>query len=108
MPVTLDDSSFLLHLPIKGILLDHDKVNIDNTLEIMVDYLRADLEDDMKELEAIWGDHARFWFLDKFYTYQQHDEKQVVGDEEQVVQHITHTLRAYLLWTWPTSDTSMT
>lgn len=37
MFITLYDVSCLLHLPIKGILLDHGRINKDGAIEIMVD-----------------------------------------------------------------------
>lgn len=42
MSITLDDVSCVLHLPISGRLLDHDRINIDGALEMMVDYLGVD------------------------------------------------------------------
>lgn len=48
MSIELNDVSCLLHLSIKGRLLDHNKINIDDTLEMMVDYLRANLGDAMR------------------------------------------------------------
>ncbi|XP_058742488.1 protein MAIN-LIKE 1-like [Vicia villosa] len=60
MSITLDDVSFLLHLLIRGRFLDHNRINRDEALVILVDYLGADLEEVMKELKATRGAHARF------------------------------------------------
>lgn len=52
MSITLDDVSCLLHFRIMGKCLDHNKINKDDTLEMMVDYMRADPWDSIKELES--------------------------------------------------------
>lgn len=72
MSITLDDVSSLLNLPIKGRLLDHDMINIDDTPEMMVDYYEVGQGDVIKELETILGVHARFRFLERLYTWQMH------------------------------------
>lgn len=60
MSITLNDASCLLHLPIRGKLLDHMNINIDDALELMVDYLGVDLEASMREFESTRWAHARF------------------------------------------------
>lgn len=49
---SLDDVSCLVHLSIRGRLLDHDKIDRDETLEMLVDYLRVDSKKAMKKLEV--------------------------------------------------------
>lgn len=39
MSITFDDVSCLLHLLIRGKLLDHERIRKDQALELMVDYL---------------------------------------------------------------------
>lgn len=41
MSITLDDVSCLLHLPIRGKPLDHWRINKDEALELMVNYLEV-------------------------------------------------------------------
>lgn len=56
-----------------GRFLYHEKINRDDALEIMVDYLGVDPEDSMKEIGSTQGCHARFQFLDRVYTQQLYD-----------------------------------
>ncbi|CAL5210097.1 unnamed protein product [Lathyrus oleraceus] len=70
MFITLDDISCLLHLHIRGKLLDYRRISKYKELELMVDYLRVDHEDAMMKLEKTKGAHARFEFLKKVYTYE--------------------------------------
>lgn len=53
---------------IRGRLLDHDKINKDDTLKMAVDYLGADIGDAIKDIEATRGDNAKFQFLERLYT----------------------------------------
>lgn len=68
MSITLNDISCSLHLLIRGKILDHGKINKDDALELMVDYLGVDSEVDMKEFEATRGVCFRFRFLENAYT----------------------------------------
>lgn len=70
MSVTHDNVSCLLHLPIRGKFLDHGRISRDEALELMVDYMRVDLDAALREFEATRGSHARFRFLKKVYTYE--------------------------------------
>lgn len=69
---------------LRGNFLDHGKINIDDALEMMVDYLGVDLEDAMKEFEATGGAHARFRFSEKVYTDELVRENRDAGDHEKV------------------------
>ena len=69
MSITLDDVSCLLHLPIRGKLLDHGRINKDEELELIVDYMVVDLENAMREMEKPRGTDVRFEFLKKVCTY---------------------------------------
>lgn len=51
--ITLDDVSCILHLLIKGRLLDHDRVIRDEAMELMVTYLGAIPWISLKEIEDI-------------------------------------------------------
>lgn len=65
--MTFDDVSCLLHLPIKGRLLGHERITKYEALEMMVDYLGADLEEEKKQLDKTRGEHAIFEYLKKVY-----------------------------------------
>lgn len=65
MSITLDDVSCLLHLLISGKLLNHWRINKDEALELMVDYLGVYPETVLREFEKVRGAHARFEFLKK-------------------------------------------
>lgn len=45
--------SCLMHLSIRGKLLDHGRISKDDTLELMVDYLGFDLETALTDMERI-------------------------------------------------------
>lgn len=68
MFITLDDVSCLMLLPIRGRMLDHDRINKDHIVEMMVGHLRADLGDSLQELEATRGAHARFLISERMYA----------------------------------------
>lgn len=72
MSITLDDVSCLMHLSIRGRLLDHGRIIRDEAVEMMVTYLGSDLGDSMKEVEDTLRCHARFIFLDRLYNQQYH------------------------------------
>ncbi|CAL5186526.1 unnamed protein product [Lathyrus oleraceus] len=67
MFITLNNVSCLLHLSIRGNLLDHGRISKDEALELMVDYLGVNQEDSMRDLEKTRGVHARFELLKKGY-----------------------------------------
>lgn len=96
--ITLDNVLWLLHLSIRGKLLDHGTIRKDKALELKIDYLGVDLEDAMRELEKTRGPHARFEFLKKLYTYELFREKQAKGDVEKVGIHKVYAMRPYLLY----------
>lgn len=80
-----------------GRLLNHDGINRDDAVEMMVDYL-GDLGDAMYELESIRGDHDKFQFLEIMYTQQLQAVEQSAGDDDQVMQYRAYALWAYLLY----------
>ncbi|CAL5209205.1 unnamed protein product [Lathyrus oleraceus] len=98
MSITLDDVSCLMHLSIRGRLLDHGRIIRDEAVEMMVTYLGSDLGDSMKEVEDTLGCHDRFVFLDRLYNQQLTAVSQTTGDDERVMQHKAYSLRAYLLY----------
>ena len=82
MSITLDDVSCLLHLPIRGRFLDHGRMTKDEALEMMVEYLGADLGEVMDELDKTRGDRARFVYLKKVYDDALLSAQQDDGDDE--------------------------
>lgn len=98
MSITLYYVLCLLYLPIRGKLLNHVRINKDEGLEMMVDYLGVDLQDAMREFGKTRGCHARFEFLKKVYTYEILRAEEAIGDDEQVGLHIAYAMRAYLLY----------
>lgn len=98
MSITLDDVSCLLHLSIRGILLDHDIIIKDEVVEMIVDYLGVNPRVVIRELEVTWGCHARFRFMKRLYTEQLHAIKQTTSNDKQVMQHKAYALRAYMLY----------
>lgn len=67
MYITLDDVSCLLHISIRGRLLDHGGITKDEAFEMMVYYLGADPWKAKEELDRTKGAHARFEYPEKVY-----------------------------------------
>lgn len=65
--ITPDDVSCLLHLLIRGKLLDHRRISKGEALDFMVDYLGVDPETALTKMEGTRGAHARFEFLKMVY-----------------------------------------
>lgn len=103
MSITLDDVSSLLHLWIKGRLLDHSRMSRPDALYMMVTYSGTDLEDDLKELEDTKGCHARFPFLEKLYIHHLVVGVEIDGDYAHVMHHRAYALRSYLMYFVSTS-----
>lgn len=103
MTITLDDVACLLHLSIRGRLLDHSKIKHDEAQEMMVTYLEVDLMDIMMQCERTRGAHAKFSLLEKIYGEKLELTENLDGDELQVTYHRECTLRCFLLFLVGTS-----
>lgn len=71
---------------------------------MMMIYLGADLGDAMKKVEDTQRCHARFGFLGRMYARQLIMVEWTVGDNDQVMEHRSYTLKAYLLYLVGTSN----
>lgn len=60
--ITLDDVSCLMHLPIKGSLLDNERIEKEEVVDMMVTYLDDNHGKAAKEEAHTRGAHARFNF----------------------------------------------
>lgn len=60
MSIIEDDVSCILHLLIRGSLLDHGRINKDEVLVLLVAYQGSDPKEAVRELEATQGAH--YWF----------------------------------------------
>lgn len=101
--MTLGDVSCLLHLLVRGRLLGHSKITINDALEIIVDYLGADLGDSLKKIYDTRGYHAIFGVLERLYAHLLIALEEVDGDDEHVMEHKPYALRAYMLYMVDTS-----
>jgi len=63
MTVTLDDVSYLLHLPIDGMLLSHSPIIRDDAVEWMVEHLGSNPGQALVEVTQTKGAHCRFNYL---------------------------------------------
>jgi len=61
--VTLDDLSYLLHLPIDGMLLSHEAITRDVAVEWMVTHLGSDPGEAHVEVVKTKGAHCQFGYL---------------------------------------------
>ncbi|CAL5202261.1 unnamed protein product [Lathyrus oleraceus] len=84
MTITLDDVAFLLHIPIRGKLLDHSKIKHDEAQEMMVIYLGVDPMDALIKCESTKDDHANFSYLKKLYEEKLELAKDAKDDDLQV------------------------
>ncbi|XP_058774386.1 protein MAIN-LIKE 1-like [Vicia villosa] len=67
LTITLLDVACLLHLPIKGRLLDHSRIQRVKAIELMVDYLGMEPNMADYECKATSGAHIRFSNLKELY-----------------------------------------
>ncbi|XP_058733496.1 uncharacterized protein LOC131605119 [Vicia villosa] len=67
MTITLDDVAYLLHLIIRGRLLKHFCITRDVVIELMVDYLGAQLEKVVEYCSLTNGAHVKFSLLKDLY-----------------------------------------
>lgn len=68
MSITLDGVSCLVHLPIMGRLLNHDRIIKNEALVMIMTYSGADPGDALKEIEDTRGCHVRSGFLERLYA----------------------------------------
>lgn len=105
MSITHDNKSSLLHLSIRGKILDHGKIRKDEALELMVDYLGVSPEVALREMEKTREAHARFEFLENVYIDELFRVEQTIGNDEHVGLHIAYP---GLMWMSSTYDISRT
>jgi len=65
--MTLDDVSYLLHLPIYSMLLSHESLTWDEADQMTVEHLGDDLGDAWKVVNDTKGRHARFRYLKRIF-----------------------------------------
>lgn len=63
MTITMDYVSCLMHLPTRGQLLGHRRIDREETFKMMVTHLGANPAKASKEAADIGGGHARFSFF---------------------------------------------
>lgn len=86
MSITLDDVLCLIHLSIKGKLLNYYRTTKTEALEMMVIYLGVDPEKTHQELDDTRGYHSRFSFL-----VDLHKHHLDASMEAMVMMHMFHT-----------------
>lgn len=69
MTITLDDVSCLIHLPIRGKLIDQGILNREWANEVMIAYLGAHPTEVANEIVDTKSAHARFKLLEELYKY---------------------------------------
>ncbi|XP_050889853.1 uncharacterized protein LOC127095166 [Lathyrus oleraceus] len=84
MAITLDDISCLLHLPIRGKLLGHERLGREEVIEIMVTHLRVDPTEASNEVANTIDAHARFKLLEQLYKDHMQWDEYDDGDNMQV------------------------
>lgn len=98
MTITLDHVACVLHLPIRGKLLDHFMIKRDEAHDMMVIYLGANPTDSLMQCESTRGTHVKISYLYKLYE----DKLELVNDTDdddlQVTYHRECALRCYLIF----------
>lgn len=92
MTITLGEVSWLLHLPIRGRLLDHGRIGREEGVDLMVTLLWVDLSKMVEEATHTRGAHALFTFLENLYNEHVKRALDVIGDDVQVEHHQHCTL----------------
>lgn len=69
MSITLDDVPSLIHLLIRGRLLNHFRIYRSDALDMILQYLRVDSIDAQREMDDTRECHARFVLLNELYKY---------------------------------------
>ncbi|XP_058772053.1 protein MAIN-LIKE 1-like [Vicia villosa] len=86
MTITLDDVSCLLHIPIRGELVDPDKVVIDyDAIHLVVELFGVSLSDASSEVSSVRGPYYKLDWL-----------KQVF-EQQRVADNFTGAVRAYIM-----------
>ena len=60
MAIALDDVACLLHLPIRGRFLDHQKLEKDEAITLLVERPRVTVDSALKEVDKTRGFHVRY------------------------------------------------
>ncbi|XP_058783698.1 protein MAIN-LIKE 1-like [Vicia villosa] len=79
--ITLDDVACLLHLPIRGTLLDHGRLTKEEAMEMLIVELGCDPNDALEEVERTRGAYVRFHTLQRLYDVELLAAHQAAGDE---------------------------
>ncbi|XP_058762405.1 protein MAIN-LIKE 1-like [Vicia villosa] len=111
MTITLDDVVCLLHLMIRETFLDHDRIDKEEALDMLVEKLGVTPESAMAEIDKTCGNHVRYSYLKRVFTDEIRRAWEADGDLEQVTLHRRFAMRAYLLYLVGTQifvDTSVT
>lgn len=93
MSITLNGVSSLLHLPVKGRLLNYSRLIRLDALEMMIQYLRGNSGDSQQEIDDTRWYHAKFGFLERLYKYHLDATLVTDGDDTLVAHHRACTLR---------------
>ncbi|CAJ2659463.1 unnamed protein product [Trifolium pratense] len=100
MTVTLDDVRYLLHLPIKGRLLDHKGIPTKTEgVDLMIKHMGSTRDEVEQEVKTTKGAHARFVYLKEIV--EKHtpvvNKAEVDGDKDTFKRYKGYITRAYLL-----------
>ncbi|GAU10852.1 hypothetical protein TSUD_425360, partial [Trifolium subterraneum] len=82
--VTLDDVSCLLHLPLKGHLLDHSSISKADGIDLMVNLLGSESDDALLEVTKTKCAHAKTTYVKRPFRHhiKCFAHFTVLGDEE--------------------------
>jgi len=101
MAVTLDDVSCLLHLPIDGMLVSHEAITWDDTMELMVTHLGSDPGEAHVEMTKTKGAHFRFGYLQRIFKLRMKEQLELEtehGLTQEARRMHDQAVRIYLLY----------
>ena len=98
MTITLDDITFLMHFVIRGTFLDHERIDKEEALDMLVHKFGVTPESVMAELDFTCGANVRYSYLKKVFTNEITHAREVDGNPNQVILHQRFAMRAYLLF----------
>ena len=101
MTVTLDNVSCLVHIYIDGMLLSHETITQDVTVEWMVTHLGSDPGEAHVEMTKTKGAHFRFGYLQRIFKLRMKEQLELEtehGLTQEARRMHDQAVRIYLLY----------
>ncbi|XP_058733870.1 uncharacterized protein LOC131605542 [Vicia villosa] len=96
--ITLDDVACRLHLLIIWTFLDHERIDKDEALDMLVKKLGVTPQSVLGDIDKTLGCHVRYSYLGQVFTNGIRRAREADSDPEHVTIHKRFSTRAYLLY----------